>query len=142
MTIAKNQMVKINDRFEFFPELDLSKYTVKPEDDNQLLYTLHSVVVHQGNASSGHYYSYIRPTANDDVWYKFNDENVRVADANEALENTYGGTINSYLVKQNGNIVEQTMPLDANAYILVYIRNSQRNEILSSVHEQDVSNNK
>ncbi|KMZ73737.1 hypothetical protein ZOSMA_141G00070 [Zostera marina] len=65
-----NSNVKINDRYEFPLQLDLDidngKY-LSPEADRRVrnLYTLHSVLVHNGNVHGGHYYVFIRPTISD-----------------------------------------------------------------------------
>ncbi|KAG5184413.1 hypothetical protein JKP88DRAFT_139128, partial [Tribonema minus] len=41
-------------------------------------YVLHSVLVHNGDVSSGHYFAYIRPSgdATGGQWAKFDDETV------------------------------------------------------------------
>ena len=52
-------MIKLNHQYEFFQDIDLSKYTKNHEQDN--MYSLFSVLVHKGNAMTGHYYSYISP---------------------------------------------------------------------------------
>jgi ubiquitin C-terminal hydrolase len=152
----KEAMVKINDYFEFYEEIDLSKY-MQNDDEEEILnfknnlkktknleieednsYTLHSVVVHQGNANSGHYFAFIRPTVND-IWVLFNDEVVRPADKYEVFNNNFGGSYNSYKHKSKGEIVTNVNYYESNAYILVYIKNSEREKILSPVLTKDIN---
>lgn len=153
----KEAMVKINDYFEFYEQINLSKYmqiddkeinnfknnlknTKNLENDEENCYTLHSVVVHQGNANSGHYFAFIRPTVND-TWVLFNDELVRPADKYEVFNNNFGGSFNSYKHKCKGEIVTNLNYYESNAYILVYIQNSEREKILSPVLTKDINPN-
>jgi len=142
----RDQMIKINDHFEFYKELDLNKYTCKQEidgneiDNTEFNYTLQSVVVHQGSASRGHYYSYLNPTTNDKNWLLFNDEIVRPANLYEVYDYNFGGIKSCISIKPGGKLVEYYVNSDANAYILVYIKNSVRDEIMKQVLEEDVSN--
>lgn len=77
------QMLQINDRYEFPDELDLDVEDGKflsPDADRSVrnLYKLHSVLVHSGGVHGGHYYAYIRP-ASSGKWLKFDDEKVSYA---------------------------------------------------------------
>lgn len=72
---------QINDRYEFYEELDLDvgdrKYHSAAADPTKRnKYKLHSVLVHSGGTHGGHYYAYIRPDGKQ--WLKFDDEKVRV----------------------------------------------------------------
>jgi len=137
----KEAMVKINDSFEFYEEVDLGRYLIKnitnnnTNDDNN--YTLHSVVVHQGSANSGHYYAYIKPTLKD-FWVQYNDEIVRPADKYEVFNNNFGGTHKTYKHKSKGEIITNSNSYESNAYILVYIKNSERKNILNPVLSTDI----
>jgi ubiquitin C-terminal hydrolase len=58
------QRHKLNDRFEFPVEIDMSPY-VSPEllqsaSQDELVYELKSIVIHRGGAYGGHYYAYIK----------------------------------------------------------------------------------
>lgn len=128
---------KVNDRFEFPRHLDLYPYSVegvawKAEVEAAVAageaaesvprqYTIHpreyyefdlaGVVVHQGSANSGHYYSFIRdrkaPQAKpveagvdgdedlDQGWYQFNDSAVTPFDPAKLPEETFGGETQS-----------------------------------------------
>ena len=135
----KETMMKINDNFKFPETLDLNPYMSESskffQKDN--LYTLHSIVVHKGSANSGHYFSFIRPGI-EDFWLKFNDDIVRPANKFEVYNNNYGGILRQYKHKGKGDVVENNILSEANAYILVYIRNSMRENILKPVTENDI----
>ncbi|KAI3938563.1 hypothetical protein MKW98_016068 [Papaver atlanticum] len=124
--VNRDMMVKINDRYEFPLQLDLDREDCKylsPDADISVrnLYTLHGVLVHSGGGHGGHYYAFIRPTLSEQ-WFKFNDERVTKEDAKWALEEQYGG--------------EERF---SNAYMLVYIRESDKDEIICDVDEKDIA---
>ena len=55
------QRVKVNDRFEYPLELDMSPYlepdtSEKPEDT---IYELKSIIIHRGGPYGGHYHAFI-----------------------------------------------------------------------------------
>jgi len=135
----KESMVKINDYFEFPETLDLSSYMCESTKNHNMfnLYTLHSIVVHKGSANSGHYYCFIRPRL-EDIWFKFNDDFVKPANKNEVFNINYGGVIKQYRHKGRGEIVESNLSSEANAYILVYIKNNMREEILKPITLNDI----
>ncbi|KAM3374314.1 ubiquitin C-terminal hydrolase 13 [Capsicum galapagoense] len=118
---------KINDRYEFPLQLDLDRENGKylsPEADKSVrnLYKLHSVLVHTGGTHGGHYYAFIRPTLSDQ-WYKFDDAIVTKEDAKRVLE-------------EHG--VEEELP-QTNAYMLVYIRESDKEKIMCTVDQKDIA---
>eukprot|EP00347_Sterkiella_histriomuscorum_P010153 403377401 len=53
-------------------------------------YYLHAIMIHQGFADSGHYYSYIYDRKNHS-WWKFNDHSVSQESEQVVLEEAYGG---------------------------------------------------
>lgn len=57
---------KINDRFEFALELDLSHFTEHEESDAH--YELQTVIIHSGSAQGGHYHAYIRDVLGEGNW--------------------------------------------------------------------------
>ncbi|XP_026444313.1 ubiquitin carboxyl-terminal hydrolase 13-like [Papaver somniferum] len=123
---TRDMMVKINDRYEFPLQLDLDREDGKylsPDADKSVrnLYTLHGVLVHSGGVHGGHYYAFIRPTLSEQ-WFKFDDKRVTKEDIKRVLEEQYGGEA-KYL----------------NAYMLVYIRESDRDEIMCNVDEKDIA---
>ncbi|KAI3856934.1 hypothetical protein MKX03_012342 [Papaver bracteatum] len=124
--VMRDSMVKINDRYEFPLQLDLDREDGKflsPDSDKSVrnLYALQAVLVHSGGGHGGHYYAFIRPTVSEQ-WFKFNDELVTKEDIKRVLEEQYGG---------EGRY--------SNAYMLVYIRESNRDEIMCNVEEKDIA---
>jgi len=64
--------IKINDRYEFYENIDLTEFLEKPESTPSK-YTLHAVLVHSGDNHGGHYVVFINPKL-DGKWFKFDDE--------------------------------------------------------------------
>ncbi|XP_073726699.1 ubiquitin carboxyl-terminal hydrolase 9X-like isoform X2 [Misgurnus anguillicaudatus] len=148
--------IKFNDYFEFPRELDMEPYTVagvaKLEDDevppesqvngenapaefeqrSASRYRLVGVLVHSGQASGGHYYSYIlqrHGSCNDgqkDHWYKFDDGDVTECkmDDDEEMKNQcfggeYMGEVFDHMMKRMSYRRQKRW---WNAYILFYER--------------------
>ena len=99
INIEDGNQKKINSRLEFPKELDLKKYclenNIEEEDniykkkDEYYKYNLKGVNIHKGNAEGGHYISIIR--VNKDKWYQFDDSKVTEYDINNLEEDCYGG---------------------------------------------------
>lgn len=53
-------------------------------------HTLHAIGIHEGDAYSGHYFSYIKDHKNK-KWRKFNDSFVSEVDESEVFESSNGG---------------------------------------------------
>ncbi|GAA0141978.1 cysteine protease [Lithospermum erythrorhizon] len=139
---ARDIMVKINDRYEFPLQLDLDREDRKylsPDADRSVrnLYNLHSVLVHSGGVQGGHYYAYIRPTLNEQ-WFKFDDERVTKVDMKWALEEQYGGEEELQPTNPGFNSPFKFTRF-SNAYMLVYIRETDKERILCDVDENDVA---
>ncbi|XP_017984829.1 PREDICTED: ubiquitin carboxyl-terminal hydrolase 12 isoform X1 [Theobroma cacao] len=139
----RDTMVKINDRYEFPLQLDLDRENGKylsPEADRSVrnLYTLHSVLVHSGGVHGGHYYAYIRPTLSDQ-WFKFDDERVTKEDMKRALEEQYGGEEELPQTNPGFNNTPFKFTKYSNAYMLVYIRESDKDKIICNVDEKDIA---
>ncbi|GLT88380.1 hypothetical protein SLE2022_064070 [Rubroshorea leprosula] len=139
----RDTMVKINDRYEFPLQLDLDRENGKylsPEADRSVrnLYTLHSVLVHSGGVHGGHYYAFIRPTLSDQ-WYKFDDERVTKEDMKRALEEQYGGEEELPQTNPGLNNTPFKFTKYSNAYMLVYIRESDKDKIICNVDEKDIA---
>ncbi|THU74625.1 hypothetical protein C4D60_Mb04t35380 [Musa balbisiana] len=139
----RDTMVKINDRYEFPLQLDLDKDNGKylsPEADRRVrnLYTLHSVLVHSGGVHGGHYYAFIRPTLSDQ-WFKFDDERVTKEDVKRALEEQYGGEEELSQTNPGFNNTPFKFTKYSNAYMLVYIRESDKEKIMCNVDEKDIA---
>ncbi|XP_013715514.1 ubiquitin C-terminal hydrolase 12-like isoform X1 [Brassica napus] len=139
----RDTMVKINDRYEFPLELDLDRENGKylsPDADRSVrnLYTLHSVLVHSGGVHGGHYYAFIRPTLSDQ-WYKFDDERVTKEDLKRALDEQYGGEEELPQTNPGFNNPPFKFTKYSNAYMLVYIRESDKDKIICNVDEKDIA---
>ncbi|KAK4772063.1 hypothetical protein SAY86_013838 [Trapa natans] len=139
----RDTMVKINDRYEFPLQLDLDRENGKylsPEADRNVrnLYTLHSVLVHSGGVHGGHYYAYIRPALSDQ-WFKFDDERVTKEDMKRALEEQYGGEEELPQTNPGFNNSPFKFTKYSNAYMLVYIRESDKDKIICNVDEKDIA---
>lgn len=140
---TRDIMVKINDRYEFPLQLDLDRENGKylsPDADRSVrnLYTLHSVLVHSGGVHGGHYYAFIRPTLSDQ-WYKFDDERVTKEKAKTALEEQYGGEEELPQTNPGFNNTPFKFTKYSNAYMLVYIRESDKDKIACNVDEKDIA---
>ncbi|XP_064393950.1 probable ubiquitin carboxyl-terminal hydrolase FAF-X [Halichondria panicea] len=119
--------VKFNDYFEFPREFDMAPYTAatlakteggegvssgnmdsgdkpsntpgdEPGDGVSTKYRLKGIVVHSGQASGGHYYSFIQvrkpPGSNTPKWFKFDDGDVteaKIEDEEEFKAQAFGG---------------------------------------------------
>ncbi|THG17590.1 hypothetical protein TEA_018003 [Camellia sinensis var. sinensis] len=134
---------EINDHYEFPSQLDLDRENGKylsPEANRSIrnLYTLHSVLVHSGGVHGGHYYAFIRPTLSDQ-WYKFDDERVTKEDIKRALEEQYGGEEELPQTKPGLNNAPFKFTKYSNAYMLVYIRESDKEKIICNVDEKDIA---
>ncbi|XP_037071034.1 ubiquitin carboxyl-terminal hydrolase 24-like [Pollicipes pollicipes] len=100
-----------------------------------VLYELVGVVVHSGQASAGHYYSYVKDrrgsslsNPNKGNWYKFNDTTIEPVDMSEEFleQECFGGT---YKVKVSDTVQSKWGPSEAlpetrlrywNGYMLFY----------------------
>lgn len=60
------------------------------EELKQIAYNLHSILVHDGMANSGHYYSYIYDSDHD-LWRKYSDTSVTEVSEQEVFERSIGG---------------------------------------------------
>uniref|UniRef100_A0A8C5CNL1 ubiquitinyl hydrolase 1 n=1 Tax=Gadus morhua TaxID=8049 RepID=A0A8C5CNL1_GADMO len=169
--------IKFNDYFEFPRELDMEPYTVagvaKLEGDdvnpeNQVIqqnepsepsppgsskYRLVGVLVHSGQASGGHYYSYIIQRNGGDGernrWYKFDDGDVtecKMDDEEEMKNQCFGG---EYM----GEVFDHMMKRMSyrrqkrwwNAYILFYERMDsldKDSELVKYISELTLANSK
>ncbi|XP_055301316.1 ubiquitin carboxyl-terminal hydrolase 7-like [Sitodiplosis mosellana] len=106
---------KNNKHFRFYPSLDLTNFC------KDAIYTLHSILVHSGTNTSGHYMAYVCPKA-DGKWLKVNDETVTKCSLKDAVEENFGN--------DNANTT--------NAYFLVYIKESCIPNILRDIAVDEV----
>ncbi|KAL3116045.1 hypothetical protein niasHT_007345 [Heterodera trifolii] len=83
------------------------------------IYELFSIMVHQGSASAGHYFAYIK-NLDQNKWFCFNDSSVHVASLGDIFR-TFGGHANGWMNNMN-------------AYMLMYrqIDHSQNEHFVRS----------
>ncbi|GBC24696.2 cysteine proteinase [Rhizophagus irregularis DAOM 181602=DAOM 197198] len=134
--LQRDAMVKINDRHEFPMEIDLEEFLSEDTDrTNPHKYLLHGVLVHSGDSHEGHYFALFKPEK-DGKWFKFDDDHVIPVIDKEVFEDNYGGeypNANTITIRSARNHERFT-----NAYMLVYIRESNVDEILSPVVSEDI----
>jgi ubiquitin C-terminal hydrolase len=68
------QRYKLDDRFEYPLELDITKYLsdeaiLVNDSEDKYIYELKSIVIHRGGAFGGHYFSYIKDDLKEGNWY-------------------------------------------------------------------------
>ncbi|GFU01705.1 probable ubiquitin carboxyl-terminal hydrolase FAF-X [Nephila pilipes] len=156
--------IKFNDYFEFPREFDMEPYTVKGlakiegeiieenfNVDNESCctkYKLTGIVVHSGQASGGHYYSYILHRHSDGTykWYKFDDGEVmecKMEDDEEMKNQCFGGDymgeVFDHMLKRMSYRRQKRW---WNAYILFYRRVDMEVNITRSLNEISLSDNK
>lgn len=130
--MERDTMVKINDRHEFPLQIDLAPFVEKERRNESWLYHLHGVLVHSGDLHGGHYFSFIRPEP-DSGWFKFDDDRVTRATEKEVFEDNFGGELLPAGAAKGQ--LAATAPVRAmkrftNAYMLVYIRDTERADVL------------
>lgn len=118
-----NRMIKINDRYEFPLEIDLQKY-LSPDADRSksYKYSLHGVFIHDDcdcYKDPNRYFVFLRPEKNR-RWIRFIDERVTLVTEKKVLDDYYDG----------GNA--------ANAYMLLYIRDHDIDELLFNILPKDI----
>ncbi|CCF52859.1 hypothetical protein NDA11_006518 [Ustilago hordei] len=138
--IEKDSMVKINDRHEFPLDIDLAHYIDKesPLSKEDWNYKLHGVLVHSGDLHGGHYFALLKPEKNG-KWFKFDDDRVTPVTEKEVLEDNYGGEItNGHPAGQIGaRAPVRAMKRFTNAYMLVYVRERDIDEVLKPLAPED-----
>ncbi|KAI8609294.1 putative ubiquitin-specific processing protease 21 [Chytriomyces sp. MP71] len=127
----KDAMVKINDRYEFPSEIDLSEFLDEESavQKGPQKYLLHGVLVHAGDVNGGHYCAFLRAEKNG-KWFKFDDDKVIPVMERDAMEENFG--------VDPGNIKMKMMKRFTNAYMLVYVRDSNADEILKPITSEDM----
>ncbi|XP_043475108.1 probable ubiquitin carboxyl-terminal hydrolase FAF-X isoform X1 [Leptopilina heterotoma] len=150
--------IKFNDYFEFPRDLDMEPYTVSglAKLEGEVIdydyeeaakgtctkYQLSGIVVHSGQASGGHYYSYILHRQNDGTakWYKFDDGDVMECKMEEEEEmksqcfgGDYMGEVFDHMLKKMSYRRQKRW---WNAYMLFYTRlDVEPNCLTKSVNE-------
>jgi len=136
--MQRDTMVKINDRFEFPFEIDLSEFLdVDADRSTPCTYRLTGVLVHSGDLHGGHYFALIKPDRQT-RWLKFDDDRVTPVTDREVLEENYGGeALNGHVTNQAQRNQPRALKRFTNAYMLVYCRDSDMDEVLAPFTEKD-----
>ena len=129
---AELRRSKINDKFEFPFSINLKKWCLEKEiEDEYYEFQLVGIVIHAGSADSGHYYSYIKDRTSL-KWFKFDDRYVDFYDIINLQHDCFGG-LNKDAFKDGFQDLEHY----SNAYMLVYER---KNPL--KINEIDLENRK
>jgi ubiquitin carboxyl-terminal hydrolase 7 len=135
--IEKDAMGKINDRFEFPFSIDLDEFVDPATERTQpFVYKLHGVLVHSGDLHGGHYFALIKP-AKDERWLKFDDDRVTPVTDKEVTEDNFGGDMLNGLIPPQQRTQARTLKKFTNAYMLVYIRETELDSVLAPFEEGD-----
>ncbi|KAI9598113.1 cysteine proteinase, partial [Syncephalis fuscata] len=137
--MMRDVMVKINDRHEFPLEIDLDEFLATNADKSvPYRYVLHGVLVHSGDLHSGHYFALLRPEKNG-KWFKFDDDCVIPVTEKEVLKDYYGGEANATAPTMGRTRpTPRMLKRSTNAYMLVYIRESELDKVLAPVEPSDI----
>lgn len=134
-----DDLVKIDDLYEFPDRIDLSPYldVDLPADvrNQNWNYKLHGVLVHQGSISNGHYYAMIKPEANLETWLRFDDDKVWKATPTQVFQENFGASDLSPAQLRLLTRLEQNEYLlrrATSAYMLVYYRETELPNVLPS----------
>lgn len=127
----------MDDKNLTFDDLDEEQRIIynKTQCADYFQYSLKGVVVHQGTADSGHYYSFIKEreknSPQENNWFEFNDKDVLQFDAKNIPMETFGGDDPDFeaRIQQFSHdaamqqvISSQGRAKTRNAYILIYER--------------------
>jgi ubiquitin carboxyl-terminal hydrolase 7 len=137
--IQRDMMMKVNARYEFPEVFDAAPFLLDDADKSEpWVYQLHGVLVHSGDLNTGHYYAFLKP--NKDGWfYRYDDDKVTRATMREVLEENFGGEARFSAAAGRAPLQKRTPILRQNsAYMLVYIRQSRLDKILTPVTEEDI----
>ena len=93
---------------------------------------LFRVLVHSGDLNAGHYYALLRPQKGG-PWFKYDDDRVVPATKRDVLEANFGGEATTVQGRAGMRGRFYT-----NAYMLVYIRQGDEDEILAEVTEEQI----
>ena len=64
------------------------------KDYTNICYHLHAILIHDGTAQSGHYYSFIFDRK-EETWWRFSDVNVSKVEEEVVFQEAFGGQKNS-----------------------------------------------
>ncbi|KAL2239260.1 UNVERIFIED_CONTAM: Ubiquitin carboxyl-terminal hydrolase 13 [Sesamum indicum] len=140
---VQDGMVKINDRYEFPLQLDLDRDNgryLSPEADRRKCITASSLseefhLFTESITCRSLIANSIKKIILNGFRYKFDDERVTKEDMTKALSELYGGEETNPGI----NNAPFKFTRHSNAYMLVYIRESDKDKILCDIDERDIS---
>jgi ubiquitin carboxyl-terminal hydrolase 7 len=128
---------QINDRHDFPFSIDLAEFLDDSEErPASCVYKLHGVLVHSGDLHGGHYFALIKPDK-EGRWYKFDDDRVTPVTDKEVTEDNYGGDMLNGLVPQHQRQQARSLKKFTNAYMLVYVKETELDHVLAPFTEGD-----
>lgn len=141
-------ITKINDRHEYPSVIELTDFLDgSARQSGKHIYhlhgfvlrrihllTLHRVLVHSGDVHGGHYCAFIKPKVND-KWYKFDDDRVIPVAEKEVFDDNFGGDLVGQFPMTRQSRIQKRF---TNAYMLVYIRETDLPVILQEVTDSDI----
>ncbi|KAL0222957.1 hypothetical protein P9112_002347 [Eukaryota sp. TZLM1-RC] len=139
-----DMQVKVNDRYEFYPKINLAEFMDDEVDAESCTYILHSVLVHSGDVNGGHYYAYIKPSMDTESWFKFDDDVVEEVTEKEAIDGNFGGRttsiggMNNYRGGWPYRNTGLRMESFSSAYMLVYVRETDYADVMGDVTVADI----
>ena len=110
------QRYKVNDLFEFPFEFDVAPYTVSKES---FMYKLTGIIIHDGNAEFGHYYSLIKIAGK---WTMFNDKHVMPFQEESIESFAFGG-------------IDESEDFNSSAYILFYTKSEEPTKYSADIED-------
>ncbi|KAJ7924230.1 hypothetical protein B0H13DRAFT_2230059 [Mycena leptocephala] len=137
--MQRDSMVKLNDRHEFPPEINLGDFLDLGADRSKpWIYKLHAVIVHSGDLHNGHNFVFIKPDR-ENRWFKYDDDRVTRATDKQVFEENYGGkALDDLPSTPQRNQVQALKDFSSNAYVLVYIRESAIDQVLAPFTNEDI----
>ncbi|KAJ7030553.1 hypothetical protein C8F04DRAFT_1222353 [Mycena alexandri] len=125
--MQRDSMVKLNDRHEFPPEIDLGGFLDLGADRSKpWIYKLHGVIVHSGDLHKGHNFVFIKPDL------------TRATDK-QVFEDNYGAkALDGLPSTAQFNQDKTSKDFSSNAYVLVYIRESAIDQVLAPFTDEDI----
>jgi ubiquitin carboxyl-terminal hydrolase 7 len=113
-------MRKISNKLEFPFTLNMNTYINSniSSSDNDNIYELKAIIIHEGNVNFGHYTCYANvpdiKNKSKQKWIDLNDQFVNDVDENNIIKNSYGGNTNNNILSSSQN------GFSKNAYLLFY----------------------
>lgn len=116
---------KVNSRFEFQENLDLSEYLEQPGTAE---YRLFAILVHKGVSQQGHYFAFVKTNLSE--WFKFNDKSVDKVTSEQVFRSSFGGDVTDLKVNSRG-IESSHVANDMSAYMLCYVKRADMSMVFN-----------